>query len=80
MDFRTGDEAAMGLDQADDTTIDREVGDREVGTAGAKLADTAVKMTKSDKGSDELVADKANAALTQAVAAAAATPRRARLS
>ncbi|MXO63317.1 ribonucleoside-diphosphate reductase subunit alpha [Qipengyuania oceanensis] len=63
MDFRTGDEAAMGLEEdviGDNAELDTTARD-----------DKAVSMDKSDLGSEELVSDKANAALAEAVAAAA---------
>ena len=66
MDFRTGDEAAMGLDQAHDTTIDS-----EDAPATAKPGKAAVKMDKSDKGSEALVAEKAGEAIAGAMAQAA---------
>ncbi|MEC9067247.1 MAG: ribonucleoside-diphosphate reductase subunit alpha [Pseudomonadota bacterium] len=80
MDFRTGDEAAMGLDRQDagDLSEETAAGSRHEGQAGHEKA--AVTMEQADKGSEQLVdasageaavADKANAALAQAVAAAA---------
>nr|WP_237487129.1 ribonucleoside-diphosphate reductase subunit alpha [Pelagerythrobacter marinus] len=80
MDFRTGDEAAMGLDRQDagDLSEETAAGSRHEDQAGHEKA--AVTMEQADKGSEQLVdasageaavADKANAALAQAVAAAA---------
>ncbi|MFN2099010.1 ribonucleoside-diphosphate reductase subunit alpha [Altererythrobacter sp. MF3-039] len=67
MDFRTGDEAAMGLEQdADGATVERE----EEAAPKAK-GEQAVSMEKSDTGSDALVSEKAGEALAGAMAQAA---------
>ncbi|WP_128891198.1 ribonucleoside-diphosphate reductase subunit alpha [Erythrobacter sp. HKB08] len=71
MEFRTGDDAAMGLDQDTEETI------APTKQTPAK-AKAAVKMDKADKGSEELVAEKANEALAGAMmeaAKAAAAPQ-----
>ncbi|SFO85748.1 ribonucleoside-diphosphate reductase subunit alpha [Qipengyuania nanhaisediminis] len=67
MDFKSGDEAAMGLD------LDTQ--DSDEGTAPAKkpapkkdAAEKAVKMDKQDKGSEELVAEAAGEAMAGAMA------------
>lgn len=66
MDFRTGDDAAMGLDQTDGVTLE---GDET--PADAKPGKAAMKMDKSDKGSEQLVAEKAGEAIAGAMAEAA---------
>jgi ribonucleoside-diphosphate reductase alpha chain len=63
MEFRTGDDAAMGLDQVQDTAIAP-----DPAPAGTGKRKAAVSMDKSDKGSDELVAEKAAEAMTGALA------------
>ncbi|AKM08569.1 Ribonucleoside-diphosphate reductase [Pelagerythrobacter marensis] len=80
MDFRTGDEAAMGLDQTGAADHAGDVAtENETGPESAERKKAALKMEQADKGSEHLVddsaggvvADKANAALAQAVTAAA---------
>ncbi|MGV2494830.1 ribonucleoside-diphosphate reductase subunit alpha [Pelagerythrobacter aerophilus] len=66
MDFRTGDDAAMGLDQTDGVTLE---GDET--PANAKPGKAAMKMDKADKGSEQLVAEKAGEAIAGAMAEAA---------
>lgn len=66
MDFRTGDDAAMGLDQTDGMTLE---GDETL--ADAKPGKAAMKMDKTDKGSEQLVAEKAGEAIAGAMAEAA---------
>ncbi len=65
MEFRTGDDAAMGLDQVQETgaTADNI-------NPGDSRKKAAVSMAKSDKGSDELVAEKAGEAIAGAIAEA----------
>ncbi|MBY6127550.1 ribonucleoside-diphosphate reductase subunit alpha [Qipengyuania aquimaris] len=63
MDFKSGDEAAMGLDLDTQDTVED--------TAPAKAKKTpekAVAMEKNDKGSEELVAEKAGEAMAGAMA------------
>jgi ribonucleoside-diphosphate reductase alpha chain len=66
MEFRTGDGAAMGLDQLDNATAEI--------TAKPKTTKRkpAVTMDSSDKGSDALVAEAAAGALAEAMKAVAA--------
>ena len=68
MDFKSGDDAAMGLDlDSNDTNVDTPT---EPATSPAKSEEKqAVTMDAEDKGSDELVAEKAAAAMTGALAA-----------
>ncbi|QYU68921.1 ribonucleoside-diphosphate reductase subunit alpha [Leptolyngbya sp. 15MV] len=65
MEFRTGDDAAMGLDQVQETGTAA-----ETVNPGDNRKKAAVSMAKSDKGSDELVAEKASEALAGALAEA----------
>lgn len=65
MDFRTGDDAAMGLDQTDGVTLE---GDETLADTGPGKA---MKMDKADKGSEQLVAEKAGEAIAGAMAEAA---------
>jgi ribonucleoside-diphosphate reductase alpha chain len=76
MEFRTGDDAAMGLDQMQETTIAPGI---EAGNAPSETdkRKAAVTMAKSDKGSDELIAEKAAQALSGALAGAMADAARA---
>src|SRR5690349_9842068 len=62
MEFRNGDDAAMGLGDNNTATL-------EVETAPSKVA-KAVKMERKDSGSDDLVADAAASAMAEAVKAA----------
>ncbi|MGE5953303.1 MAG: ribonucleotide reductase N-terminal alpha domain-containing protein, partial [Qipengyuania vulgaris] len=62
MDFKGGDEAAMGLDLDMQDTVD---------DAAPTKTDKAVSMAKQDKGSEELVAEKAGEAMAGAMAAVA---------
>ncbi|MXO91667.1 ribonucleoside-diphosphate reductase subunit alpha [Altererythrobacter aquaemixtae] len=79
MELRTGDDAAMGLEQEAEGTLTRDENTSaktpkkapEKANANAK-AKSAVTMEKTDAGSDELVAEKAGEALTEAMKAAAA--------
>ncbi|MFN3510234.1 MAG: ribonucleotide reductase N-terminal alpha domain-containing protein, partial [Tsuneonella troitsensis] len=63
MEFRTGNEAAMGLDE---TTADHATSPEPAASKNA-----AVKMDRSDKGSEALVAEKVAEAMAGAVKAAA---------
>ena len=59
MEFRNGDEAAMGLgDNGNAATLDAET----------PVTTKAVKMDRKDQGSDELVAEAATQAMTGAMA------------
>jgi len=66
MDFRTGDDAAMGLEQDGGVTLEGDETRTEPLPGKA-----AVKMDKVDKGSEQLVAEKAGEALAGAMAEAA---------
>ena len=72
MDFRTGDEAAMGLDQETDNAVDTETKSKAKASATRKAdkAQKAMAMESEDKGTDALVAEKAGEALAGAMAAA----------
>ncbi|HEX5644098.1 MAG TPA: ribonucleotide reductase N-terminal alpha domain-containing protein, partial [Erythrobacter sp.] len=70
MDFRTGDEAAMGLEQEVQGTLDTETGQPK-NKRQAPQQDKAVAMAVEDKGTEALVAEKAGEALAGAIAAAA---------
>ncbi len=67
MEFKTGDDAAMGLEQENTDTIARE----KAAPKGSKKK-AAIKMEKTDKGSEELVAEKAGEAMAEAMKAVAA--------
>src|SRR5690349_12659707 len=67
MDFRTGNEAAMGLDDTTADAIDSPATDAAPGKASGNRA--ALRMEKHDKGSEALVADMAAGAMAEAVAA-----------
>jgi ribonucleoside-diphosphate reductase alpha chain len=67
MDFRTGDDAAMGLEN-DELAI-------EAVAPAATGKRTAVTMDKADTGSDELVANEAAAVMAEALKAAATAPK-----
>jgi ribonucleoside-diphosphate reductase alpha chain len=71
MEFRTGDGAAMGLDQLEHAAADTAVKERPAKRAKKK---PAVTMERSDKGTDVLVAEAAAEALATAVKAAAKAP------
>ena len=60
MDFKSGDEAAMGLDLDTQDTVG------DTAPTEAKKPEKAVSMAKQDKGSDELVAEKAGEAMAGA--------------
>ncbi|QZD91397.1 ribonucleoside-diphosphate reductase subunit alpha [Qipengyuania xiapuensis] len=63
MDFKSGDEAAMGLDLDTQDTVE------DTAPAKAKKKpEKAVAMEKNDKGSEELVAEKAGEAMAGAMA------------
>ncbi|WP_126176786.1 ribonucleoside-diphosphate reductase subunit alpha [Tsuneonella rigui] len=62
MDFRTGNEAAMGLDDTTADAIDSPATDAAPGNKAA------LSMDKHDKGSEALVADMAAGAMAEAVA------------
>ena len=62
MEFRTGNEAAMGLDE---TTADHATSPEPAASKNA-----AVKMDRSDKGSEALVAEKVAEAMAGAAKAA----------
>ncbi len=74
MEFRTGDDAAMNLDSE---TQDSETQDSETASVAKKKpvrtdkVERAIAMDKADKGSEDLVSDKAGEALAGAVAEAA---------
>ena len=71
MDFRTGDDAAMGLEQdAEATLTEGEESAARKTNPGAK-GEQAVSMEKTDAGSDALVSEKANEALAGAMVQAA---------
>ncbi|MHA6316392.1 ribonucleoside-diphosphate reductase subunit alpha [Altererythrobacter sp. CAU 1778] len=63
MDFRTGDDAAMGLEDMFDDT--------KTSTPAPKKEAPAVSMTSEDKGSETLVAEKAGEAMAEAILSAA---------
>ncbi len=68
MDFKSGDDAAMGLDLDNNDTIDDTP--NALVTSPAKSEEKqAVTMETADMGSDELVAEKAAAAMTGALSA-----------
>src|SRR5688572_11698912 len=72
MDFRNGDDAAMGL--GDNNAAMLEADAPQAGTADGKVSGAkakAVKMERKDSGSDDLVADAAAGAMVEAVKAAA---------
>jgi ribonucleoside-diphosphate reductase alpha chain len=64
MEFRNGDEAAMGLDSGNAATLEAD--------APAKKDGKAVKMDRKDQGSEALVAEAAAGAMAEAVKAASA--------
>ena len=68
MEFRTGDESAMGLDHETETAGEAEA---KGATAKAKNA-KAITMKAADQGSEELVAEKAAEAMGEALKTAAA--------
>jgi ribonucleoside-diphosphate reductase alpha chain len=71
MEFRNGDDAAMGLGDNMTTTLEAETAppkDKAPGKAQSK----AIQMDRKDNGSDDLVADAAASAMAEAVKAAAA--------
>ncbi|HTM95059.1 MAG TPA: ribonucleoside-diphosphate reductase subunit alpha [Croceibacterium sp.] len=71
MEFRTGEGAAMGLDQLEHTAAETLVKEKRPTARGAKR-EPAMTMERSDKGSDELVApDILEGAAAEALAAAA---------
>ncbi|MBD3730988.1 MAG: ribonucleoside-diphosphate reductase subunit alpha [Sphingomonadales bacterium] len=65
MEFKTSDEVALGMDQHGESTTLAAPGE-------SKTKKAAVKMDKADKGSDQLVAEKAGEALAGAMQAAVA--------
>ena len=69
MEFRTGDDAAMGLDETETTTSPTKQASTKEQTP---KKDAAVKMEAQDTGSEELVAEKAGEAIAEAMKAAAA--------
>ncbi|MEO6388398.1 MAG: ribonucleotide reductase N-terminal alpha domain-containing protein, partial [Croceibacterium sp.] len=72
MDFRNGDDAAMGLgDNSNATTLDLDAPAAPVAPAAAPIEDKAVKMDRKDSGSDELVAEAVAGAMAEAVKAVA---------
>jgi len=71
MEFRTGDSAAMELEQLDLVPTETVTKEKGPDPKGSKQ-ESAVTMEQSDKGSDELVADAAAQSLANAVKAAAA--------
>ncbi len=74
MEFRSGDDAAMGLDQENDGAVLDTAPAKEA--SKGKKAKAAMSMEKGDRGSEELVAEKAGEALAGAMkeAAKAAVP------
>ena len=64
MELRTGDEAAMGLEQDGNHSA-------TLTKAAPARQKAAVSMDKADKGSEELVAEKAGEAMAEAIKAAA---------
>src|SRR5690606_14624623 len=74
MEFRNGDDAAMGLDENGMTaTLEMETAPSKGQAANDKpAAGKAVKMDRKDAGSDGLVADAAASAMAEAVKAATA--------
>jgi ribonucleoside-diphosphate reductase alpha chain len=79
MDFRTGDDKAMGLEETDGAVIENQAPDAHIKSdkspakkAGSKSP--AVSMDKSDKGSDDLIENAAAAAMAEAVKAVAQSP------
>jgi ribonucleoside-diphosphate reductase alpha chain len=62
MDFKGGDEAAMGLDMDTQDTVD------DAAPTEAKKPEKAVSMKSQDKGSEQLVAEKAGEAMAGAMA------------
>ncbi len=81
MDFRTGDEAAMGLDELDGAIVEKQADGAKPSAqapsakapriAQEKAVDPAVTMDSKDQGSEGLVAAAAAGALAQAMKAAA---------
>jgi ribonucleoside-diphosphate reductase alpha chain len=71
MEFRNGDDAAMGLDDNDGTATPEADTAPRMGRAEDKAtAGKAVKMDRNDSGSEELVAGAAASAMAEAVKAA----------
>ncbi|MXO96716.1 ribonucleoside-diphosphate reductase subunit alpha [Erythrobacter aquimaris] len=67
MDFKSGDEAAMGLD-LDTQDSDEDTAPAKKPAPKKDAAEKAVKMDKQDKGSEELVAEAAGEAMAGAMA------------
>ena len=74
MEFRTGDDAAMGLEDMDGAVAEKAPAPaKRKGKSPSKAKSPTVKMDKKDTGSDELVVEQAAAgALAEAMKAAAA--------
>ena len=72
MEFKTGDEAAMGLEQVGENTMtEQEAAPNKTPTSSGTKEKVAVTMDKADKGSDELVAEKAETLGAEALGAEA---------
>jgi ribonucleoside-diphosphate reductase alpha chain len=79
MDFRTGDDKAMGLEETDGAVIENQAPDAHIkpGKSPSRKAgkqSPAVSMDKSDTGSDGLIESAAAAAMAEAVKAVAQNP------
>jgi len=76
MDFRTGDDKAMGLDEMDGAVSDAPEAKRQARSTGNKAAKDApaVSMERADKGSEDLIESAAAQAMAEAVKAVAEQP------